>query len=114
VRIYVRTINVLEKRETGCVDVAPEDLARAGGDVSRIIDTVCRQFDHSRELDTLFSENPTPINCRSSFEGVWHFTYKNQYRFTGECNHPEARLQSCQVPGSQFLIQNQKFNITYR
>jgi len=62
----------------------------------------------------MFSENPVPVNCRSSLEGVWQFAYQNRFRFTGECDHEDAVIQSCQTPGTQFLITNQKFNITYR
>ena len=34
--------------------------------------------------------------------------------FTGECSHPEALIKSCQEPGTQFLIANQKFTIDYK
>jgi hypothetical protein len=54
------------------------------------------------------------VNCRSSLEGVWQFAYQNRFRFTGECNNPDAQIRSCQTAGTQFLITNQKFNITYR
>jgi len=30
------------------------------------------------------------------------------------CDKPDARIQSCQTAGTQFLIQNQKFNVTYQ
>lgn len=36
------------------------------------------------------------------------------FSFTGECNHPEAIIRSCQEPGNQFLIANQKFTINYK
>lgn len=45
---------------------------------------------------------------------MWQFAYQNRFRFTGECNHPDAQIKSCQTAGTQFLITNQKFNITYR
>ena len=37
-----------------------------------------------------------------------------RFTFTGECRHPEQQIHSCQNVGSQFLIANQKFNITYK
>lgn len=40
--------------------------------------------------------------------------FQNRFRFTGECNHPDAQIKSCQTAGTQFLITNQKFNITYK
>jgi len=78
------------------------------------MEEVCRNLNPDQNLITLFSENPIPVNCRSSLEGVWQFAYQNRFRFTGECDNPEAAIQSCQTPGTQFLITNQKFNITYK
>ena len=42
------------------------------------------------------------------------FANQNRFRFTGECSHPDALISSCQAAGTQFLITNQKFNITYK
>lgn len=42
------------------------------------------------------------------------FGLQNRFRFTGECDHPDAKITSCQTAGTQFLITNQKFNITYK
>ncbi|CAG9864614.1 unnamed protein product [Phyllotreta striolata] len=105
VKLLVRTVNVLEKIETACINVPPEYAS---------VETVCRGLDPYQQLATLFSENYIPINCRSSLEGVWNFAYQNRFKFTGECNNPDAQIRSCQTAGSQFLITNQKFNITYK
>lgn len=78
------------------------------------LEYVCQGLDPNQQLITLFSENYVPVNCRSSLEGVWNFAYQNRFKFTGECNHPDAHIRSCQQAGSQFLITNQKFNITYK
>ena len=40
--------------------------------------------------------------------------FQMRFTFTGECRHPEQQIHSCQNVGSQFLIANQKFNITYK
>jgi len=47
---------------------------------------------------------------------MWLTLYllQNRFRFTGECNHADAQIRSCQTAGTQFLITNQKFNITYK
>lgn len=47
-------------------------------------------------------------------ERWYNYCVQNSFRFTGECNNPEAYIKSCQTAGSQFLITNQKFNITYK
>ncbi|TRY74582.1 hypothetical protein TCAL_04595 [Tigriopus californicus] len=78
------------------------------------LENVCSRLNPLSQIITLFAENYTPINCRSSLEGVFHFAYQNRFSFTGECRHPEQQIHSCQDVGSQFLIANQKFNLTYR
>ncbi|CAG7817721.1 unnamed protein product, partial [Allacma fusca] len=107
VRIFVRTLNILEKIETGCINF-PRDRRNP------TIDEVCRALPPNQNVITLFSMNFSPINCRSSLEGVWQFAYQNRFRFTGECDNKDALIQSCQTAGTQFLITNQKFNITYK
>ncbi|XP_035710143.1 uncharacterized protein LOC110853068 isoform X2 [Folsomia candida] len=107
VRINVRTVNILEKIETGCINFPTNRDPPT-------MEEVCQNLNPDQNLITLFSENPVPVNCRSSLEGVWQFAYQNRFRFTGECDNPEASIQSCQTPGTQFLITNQKFNITYK
>lgn len=106
VRIYVRTLNVLEKIETGCVNLNEGEVPDHK--------SVCRTLDQKQDLITLFSTNPTPKNCRSSLEGVWKFGYRNSYKFTGECKHPDANITACQMPGTQFFIVNQQFTINYK
>ncbi|KAJ8920205.1 hypothetical protein NQ315_011866 [Exocentrus adspersus] len=105
VKFVVRTVNVLDKMETSCISM-PEHEAT--------VQNVCRVLDPHQQMITLFSENYVPVNCRSSLEGVWNFAYQNRFKFTGECRHPDAQIKSCQTAGSQFLITNQKFNITYK
>lgn len=106
VKFLVRTVNVLEKIESSCITL------REG--FTPDVNTVCRALNPEQQLMTLFLENYVPVNCRSSLEGVWKFAYQNRFRFTGECQHPDAFIRSCQQPGNQFLITNQKFNITYK
>ncbi|KAG4078615.1 hypothetical protein HA402_015205 [Bradysia odoriphaga] len=106
VKAYTRTLNVFEKIESPCVTLLPNE--------EPTIERVCIGIRDDQQLITLFNENYVPINCRSSLEGVWQFAYQNRFRFTGECDNPEARIQSCQTAGTQFLITNQKFNITYK
>nr|CAG4646126.1 EOG090X03AK [Macrothrix elegans] len=105
VKLIVRTVNILEKIESGCKTLK---------DKSPSINSICDGINPNQQLITLFAENFVPVNCRSGLEGVWQFAYQNRFRFTGECNHPGNIIQSCQTPGSQFLITNQKFTISYR
>ncbi|XP_001600095.2 uncharacterized protein LOC100115344 [Nasonia vitripennis] len=106
VKLLVRTVNILEKLEMSCVNL-PSGMEPT-------VENVCQGLRADQQLITLFSENYVPVNCRSSLEGVWQFAYQNRFRFTGECNHPDAQIRSCQTAGTQFFITNQKFNITYK
>ncbi|XP_058065303.1 uncharacterized protein LOC131214967 [Anopheles bellator] len=106
VHAFPRTSNIFEKFESACVTL--------DGNQEPSIERVCRGITNDQQLITLFNENYIPVNCRSSLEGVWQFAYQNRFRFTGECDHPDARIHSCQQAGTQFLISNEKFNITYK
>ena len=87
---------------------------KTGLNQSPSLNAICDAINPDQQLITFFAENFVPVNCRSGLEGVWQFAYQNRFRFTGECNHPGNVIQSCQTPGSQFLITNQKFAITYK
>lgn len=126
VKFFVRTVNILDKIECKYYNLVNSLLTTnpyfvsflAGcktlGDQSQSLFSICDGISPDQQLITFFAENFVPVNCRSGLEGVWQFAYQNRFRFTGECNHPGNVIQSCQAPGSQFLITNQKFNITYR
>ncbi|XP_046642956.1 uncharacterized protein LOC124328288 isoform X2 [Daphnia pulicaria] len=105
VKFFVRTVNILDKIESGCKTLR---------DKSPSLNSICDGINPDQQLISLFAENFVPVNCRSGLEGVWQFAYQNRFRFTGECSHPGNVIQSCQTPGSQFLITNQKFTISYR
>jgi len=106
VRALVRTVNIFEKSESPCVHLSDNE--------EPTVERVCSGSNKAQHLITMFNENYVPVNCRSSLEGVWQFAYQNRFRFTGECDNQDALIQSCQTAGTQFLIQNQKFNITYK
>ena len=40
------------------------------------LEEACRRLDSKQQLITFFAENYSPINCRSSLEGVFHFDYQ--------------------------------------
>ncbi|XP_060650234.1 uncharacterized protein LOC132787301 [Drosophila nasuta] len=102
VRTFMRTPNVFEKLESECVSLAPGE--------EPTVENVCKVTKDDQRLITLFNENYVPTDCRSSLDGIWHFTHQNRFRFTGVCDKPDARINSCQTGGTP----NQKFNITYQ
>lgn len=54
VKLLVRTVNVLEKIETPCVDLAPHE--------EPTVERVCRGLNPDQNLITLFSENYVPVS----------------------------------------------------
>jgi len=71
VRVFARTVNIVEKIETGCVT-----LPRLRPGELPSLARVCRELDPESQIITLFRENYTPVNCRSALEGVFHFAYQ--------------------------------------
>ena len=60
------------------------------------------------------ASNAAIISAKCSKDVTLSLSFQNRFSFTGECRHREQQIHSCQNVGSQFLIANQKFNITYR
>lgn len=127
VKFFVRTVNILDKIECEycsllilysfvikCIYYCFTAGCKTLRDKSPSLNSICDGINPDQQLISLFAENFVPVNCRSGLEGVWQFAYQNRFRFTGECSHPGNVIQSCQTPGSQFLITNQKFTISYR
>lgn len=54
VKLIVRTVNVLEKIETPCVDLALDE--------EPTVERVCRGLRPDQQLVTLFSENSIPVS----------------------------------------------------
>ena len=55
VQIFVRTVNIIEKKESGCIQ-------QPRGSVNW--DTICNKIRDDQQTVTMYSENVTPINCR--------------------------------------------------
>lgn len=105
-RILLRTLNVLEKIEGGCInDVIGNKLS---------LENVCSATSFDSELITLFSTSPQGKNCKSSLEGVWQFGYRLSHLAAGECFNAESQIKACQKPGNQFSIVNQQFTMIYK
>lgn len=68
VKAYSRTFNVFEKIESPCVTL------EAGEEPT--VERICHGIDRDQKLVTLFNDDYIPINCRSSIQGVWQFSYK--------------------------------------
>ena len=52
------------------------------------------------------------VNCISTFEGVYQFTYEVDYGGGGICDNEDSQIRACQDPGSSY-VDNQVFRIQY-
>ena len=52
------------------------------------------------------------VNCISTWEGVYQFSYEVNFGGGGICNNPNSLLKACQDPGSSYQ-DNHLFNMNY-
>ena len=52
------------------------------------------------------------VNCISTFEGMYQFTYEVNRGGGGICDHPDSRIKACQDPGSPY-VDNEVFEMRY-
>ncbi|XP_069961245.1 uncharacterized protein [Cherax quadricarinatus] len=101
----VRTWNILERFQSTCV---------SEGTLKNSEWEMCLGLSDGRTGYIMFRQDPTFLNCRPAIHGLYHFAWQNTFSFTGECNHPDATIRSCQAPGSQYLMDSQTFTINYK
>ena len=52
------------------------------------------------------------VNCRTTFEGVYRFTYEIDFGGGGICDNGNSHVIACQEPGSQY-VDNQIFHMNF-
>ena len=52
------------------------------------------------------------VNCISTFEGVYQYTYEVRYGGGGICDNKESMIRACQDPGSAY-VDNQVFRMQF-
>ncbi|KAK3088306.1 hypothetical protein FSP39_017300 [Pinctada imbricata] len=106
-----RTPNILQYRRQDCV--------RANSGVSINITQSCKAMNPIYGLPTtddsvtLFRRTPKIVNCITTFEGVYQFSYEVDEGGGGICNNPNSQIKACQDPGSPY-VDNQVFRMTYQ
>ena len=50
------------------------------------------------------------VNCKNTFEGVFHFTYEWDEGGGGICDSDRSQIEACQEPGSPY-VDNQVFTM---
>ncbi|WAR23603.1 hypothetical protein MAR_037272, partial [Mya arenaria] len=102
-----RTANVLQyklgKCQTGQTVQLNDCEALKPNNVLPTVNEIITVF---RQTDTVY------VNCISTFEGVFQFTYEVDSGGGGICDNPNSIIMACQDPGSSY-IDNQVFRMTY-
>ena len=52
------------------------------------------------------------VNCKNTFEGVYHFTYEWDLGGGGICDSDRSNVIACQEPGSPY-VDNEVFYMNY-
>ena len=52
------------------------------------------------------------VNCKTTFEGMFHFSYEVDYGGGGICDSTRSSIIACQEPGSPY-VDNQVFYMNY-
>lgn len=62
--------------------------------------------------DCFVGTEPVNVNCKRTFEGVYHFSYEKQEGQGGICESQDSTIYACQLPGSPY-VDNQVFYLNY-
>lgn len=57
-------------------------------------------------------QNLKTVNCITTFEGVYQFTYEVAWGGGGICDNLDSQVKACQDPGSAY-VDNEVFFMTY-
>lgn len=98
-----RTENILQFKRSSCLTqrTAFEDMC-----------TGVKNLPSQDQLTTMFRLTPKIVNCISTWEGVYQFSYEVNFGGGGICNNLNSLLKACQDPGSSYQ-DNHLFTMTY-
>ncbi|XP_014775619.1 uncharacterized protein LOC106872953 [Octopus bimaculoides] len=104
--IYVmyRTVNILQYKVTSCT----ASVIQIGD--SAFCEIKMPQL--ASQLTTMYSLKPKTVSCKTTFEGMYHFTYEKEEGAGGICNSPKNVIKACQEPGSAY-VDNEVFLMSY-
>ncbi|KAK7508265.1 hypothetical protein BaRGS_00000504 [Batillaria attramentaria] len=101
--VLYRTKNILQVRKSDCY------TSNSG------FERMCPGYKELPTVDqvrTYFRQTLRTINCITTFEGVYQFTYEVSWGGGGICDNLDSQLKACQDPGSPY-VDNEVFFMTY-
>ncbi|KAL4235651.1 hypothetical protein ACF0H5_004046 [Mactra antiquata] len=108
-----RTANVLQFRKGDCLKDSSGSFSTSALSVNTSCEGVTSGLPGIDSTVTMFKSTDTVnINCISTFEGVFQFTYEIDSGGGGICDNQESQITACQDPGSSY-IDNQVFRMRY-
>ncbi|CAG2194472.1 unnamed protein product [Mytilus edulis] len=108
--VLYRTPNIIQYKRQDCIRL------NSGKPIT--IDKSCRGITEGLPtMDnaiTMFRRSVVKLNCITTIEGVYQFSYEvgGPTSLGGICNEPRSRIAACQDPGSAY-VDNRMFLINY-
>ncbi|GFR94202.1 hypothetical protein ElyMa_004396600 [Elysia marginata] len=99
-----RTTNILQFKRSSCLTARTKDWKE-----------MCpgaKSLPSQDQLITMFRLTLEIVNCISTWEGVYQFSYEVNWGGGGICNNQNSLLKACQDPGSSYQ-DNHIFFMTY-
>ncbi|KAG5670009.1 hypothetical protein PVAND_000296 [Polypedilum vanderplanki] len=96
-KVFIRSYNIFESLQSPCINDKP------------IFENICKEIKNDQKLITHFKLDYIPLICRSSIQGVYQFSYQQNFRSNDECDNPESQIYACQRNFSIFLNEDTKF-----
>ncbi|GFO36649.1 actin cytoplasmic type 5 [Plakobranchus ocellatus] len=98
-----RTPNILQYKMSGCLTQRSDIKDMCPG---------VNDLPSQDQLITLFRQTLVTVNCISTWEGVYQFSYEVNWGGGGICDNQNSLLKACQDPGSSYQ-DNHIFFMTY-
>ncbi|XP_076462580.1 uncharacterized protein LOC143294945 [Babylonia areolata] len=103
VDVLYRTPNILQVRQSDCFSDNNDFDNKCPG---------VKKIPGVDEVTTYFRQNLQTVNCITTFEGMYQFTYEVSWGGGGICDNLDSQIRACQDPGSAY-VDNEVFFMTY-
>jgi len=102
--MYHRTVNIIQYKQSTCVSPT--------GNRAPKFDDICQAIVPQSDLLTMFRVTLQTVNCKTTWEGTFGFSYEVDEGGGGICNSTMNAIVACQQPGSPY-VDNQVFTMNF-